>query len=241
MRATKITKKRVADHFAYSVWKYALLIVLAAFGWNLIYSVTVYKPPADKKLDIYMVTYAMAGDAIDRLDQMASPAFPDLEAINFLHIAMNDMDDYYANIQLSTYIGAREGDVYLMPGERFRAYASGGLFAPLGDAIADGTIRLGEIDAQSGMMELTDDETGERLPAAIYGIPASRLYGLLELGIDNRDLWIGVTMYSQNIPNALKMVDWLIDSFTEEKPDWLTELEAAQPGVREADDPLPSY
>jgi len=42
---TPITKAKLQNHFTYSLWKYALLAVVAIFGWNIVYSMTAYQPP----------------------------------------------------------------------------------------------------------------------------------------------------------------------------------------------------
>ena len=241
MIKTPITRKRIRDHFAYSFWKYGLLVVLSIFGWNLIYSVTAYRPPRDKKVDTYLVTYAMGEGSLDTLTEMATPAFPDMEALTFLHIALTTDDDYYANMQLSTYIGAQEGDVFLLPTGRFTTYANGGMFISLDTAIAEGLIDTKGIDASAGYLNMGDVEgDAEATAEGIFAIPASDLYGLMALGIDNRDLWIGVTAYSQNRENAIKMVNWLIETFKADKPEWVAQQEAASPQPSQ-NEVLPSY
>ncbi|MDR1598511.1 MAG: hypothetical protein LBS11_01305 [Oscillospiraceae bacterium] len=240
---TPINRKRVRDHFTYAFWKYALLVIIGVFGWNLIYSVTAYRPPKEKKVDVYLVTSAVESEATERLAALAAPAFPDMEALNFMSIAMGTTDDYYANIQLTTYIGAQEGDIYLMPWDRFQTFAQSGLFISLDEWIADGSIDLRGIDPGQGRLTVTDDgvEASEAASSHIYGIPAETLYDMLDQGVDNRGLWIGVTAYSGNLPNAVKMADWLIARFQAEKPQWLVDYEAAQPAPATDDGTLPSY
>ena len=45
---TPITQEKIKNHLTYASWKYALLIIVAIFGWNLIYSVTQSQPPEEK-------------------------------------------------------------------------------------------------------------------------------------------------------------------------------------------------
>ncbi|MDR2657252.1 MAG: hypothetical protein LBB86_05450 [Oscillospiraceae bacterium] len=241
--ATPINRKRVRDHFAYSFWKYALLVILGVLGWNLIYSITEYRPPKDKKVDVYLVTTALEADSTERLASLAAPEFPDMESISFLNVALGATDDYYANIQLTTYIGAQEGDVYLMPWDRFQTFAESGLFVSLDEWLADGSIDTRGIDPGKGRMAIVDDDGENRVvgEAHIYGLPAETLYGMIDQGVDNRGLWIGVTAYSGNLPNAAKMVDWMIASFQTDKPQWLIDYEASQPAPPGEDEALPSY
>ena len=240
MIQTKITKKRVKDHFAYALWKYLILVVASVFGWNLIYTATAYRPPRDKKVDIYFVTYGIDSDTLAAFEALAAPHFPDMEALNFLSIGMGDAEDYYGTMQLTTYVGAQEGDIYIMTRDLMRSYAESGLFVPLNDAISEGIIQLRGIDVAEVNFQISDPEY-RIVERGIYAIPAKTLYGLIEYGIDNRDLYIGVTAYSQNQPNALKMVDWFIETFQTEKPQWLIEYEEQNPIPEPTDTVLPSY
>lgn len=238
---TPINRKRIRDHFTYAFWKYALLVITGVFGWNLIYSVTAYRPPKDRKVDVYLVTSAVESEATERLAELAAPAFPDMEALNFMTIAMGAMDDYYANMQLTTYIGAQEGDLYLMPWDRFQTFARSGLFVPLDEWIEDGSLNLQGIDPGGGRLAVTDEDEDTSGELHIYGVPAETLYGLFDQGVDNRGLWIGVTAYSGNLPNAVKMAGWFISEFKTEKPQWLIDYEALQPDPVPDGETLPSY
>lgn len=40
-----VTKERIRNHFAYAWWQYVLLICLAIFGWNLLYTTTATAAP----------------------------------------------------------------------------------------------------------------------------------------------------------------------------------------------------
>jgi len=46
---------------------------------------------------------------------------------------------------------------------------------------------------------------------------------MMGLGVDNRGLWMGVTIYSGNKDNAVKMIDWLIETFQAEPPEGIAE------------------
>ena len=76
-----------------------------------------------------------------------------------------------------------------------------------------------EIEAGTFVAEETDGQEH------VYGISAERLYGLLNQGVDTRDLYIACTSYTQNTEYALKMIAWLGEQTQEEPPAWLEELE----------------
>ena len=92
-------------------------------------------------------------------------------------------------------------------------------FAPLDAAIADGTIDLRGIDVSSAVVY---DEQGT--PSTV-AIPTESLYGLLDLGIDNRDAYLCVMITSQNQQTAFSFVNWIIENMLAEKPQWLVEQE----------------
>lgn len=238
MNDTKITKDRIRHHFAYSWWKYALLVCAAVFGWNIIYTTTAYRAPRDKRLDIYFVAPGFSDTASGWFEEQILALFPELEDANCIAVNYSD-DDMYGDMQLSTYLGAGEGDIYILPRERFGAFASGGAFVPLDGAIDEGKIQPRGIDTARGIATYTD--TGER---ALYGIPAAELYGLMETaGVDNSDLIIGVTAYSPNTENAIRFVDWMIETMLKPKPDWLVEREKEFSHGAETQDlsQIPSY
>lgn len=237
MIKTKITKKRIKDHFTYSVWKYVILVIVGVFGWNLIYTTTAYRPPKEKKVDVYFVTTSIDYDTLELFTEMTTPVFEDMEELNFFSIGMNTDDDYYATLQLTTYVGAQEGDIYIMSRDRFRSFAYSGLFLPLDEAFDTGAIDLRGIDASGTYLTTEEGMSG------LYAVPAKSLYGLMEYGIDNRDLYIGVVAYSKNIDNAYKMVDWFIEAMQTERPEWLDALEEreSQASPAPTDDVLPSY
>lgn len=219
MQETKITMGRIRNHFAYSWWKYVLFAVVAVVGWNLIYTATAYKPPRDKRLDAYFVTNSVPDESLRWFEEQVLERYPEVEDTHFSSIVYTTDDNYYGTMQLTTYLGAGEGDAIILPRERFLAFAQSGTFVALDDAIADGRIDLRGIDPARGYA-VTED--GER---AIYGIPADSLYGLMDLQIDNRDLYICVLAYTQSEDRLIDWVDWMIETMQAPKPDWLVEYE----------------
>jgi len=49
----KITKARIRNHFTYHWWQYAVLLAVAIFGWNLLYTTTRYRSPEHLKVEWY--------------------------------------------------------------------------------------------------------------------------------------------------------------------------------------------
>ncbi len=214
----KITKARVKHHFTYSAWKYVLLVALSIIAWDLIYNMTAYRPPADKKIDMYVVRAGADLDAFEAAEMPAlQEAFPDMEELNFMLIAMGTQDDYNVTMQFTTYVAAQQGDLFLLPYTRATTlgYAENdGLFLSLEEYIESGAIDVKDIDLESG--KLPDGAAGR----VVCMIPADTLYGLLDYNIDPDGLVLAIPAYSGNPDNAAKMIDWFIERFSTEKPEW---------------------
>jgi len=215
---TRITKARVRHHVTYNLWKYAVLAAVAILGWDLLYSVTAYRPPPDKKLDIYVVapgadTEGMQADLLEPLQA----SFPDQEAFSFLHIALGSNPEPAALMQFSTYVAARQGDVFLLSTELFYQYGrdlEGGMFLRLDDAIASGSLAIEGIDTEITRFVPQDGEAG------VYGISAKTLYGLVGYHINNESMVLAIPAYSGNQHNAVRLIGFLVERFTMEKPEW---------------------
>lgn len=215
---TPLTSDRIKNHFAYGYWKYMILIAAAIFGWNLIYTTTEYRPPADKRIDFYVASNTADIDALEAwLEQIRLEVFPDLELMQ-AYTVMTGSDDYYAQMQLSTYIMAGEGDVYLLDADRFESFAAQGAMVALEDYVAAGALHTEGLDLSGGYVTVTD--TSER---HLMGIPTDSLYGLINhFGIDCRGSVLCVMVRSGNEENAIKFVDYLLTNMQEPAPDWLT-------------------
>lgn len=219
MQDTKITKERIKHHFTYSWWKYVLLICVAAFGWNMIYTTTGYRAPKEKRLDITFVGYSIPDDVVQliRMDILAK--YPQVEDSTVSSITYTADDNYYGNMQLTTYMGAGEGDIYFLPRERFDALAASDVFVPLDEYVASGAIDVGDMDISRGIVP---GESGEKV---LYGIPTDDLYGMMDMGIDNRGLVACVMLYTKNEDVAIDWLNsWVQDNLAP-KPAWLEEQE----------------
>lgn len=221
MQETKFTRDRIRNHFTYSWWKYLLLAVFAIVGWNLIYTSTAYKAPKDKRLDVFFVSGSLPEETAERLESEILARYPEVEDSQVSTIVYTADDNYYGSIQLTTYLGAGEGDVIILPKERFDAFAVGEGFLALDDAIADGRLDVSGIDLSRGTV------TSENGKTAVYGIPATTLYGMMgpDYGIDNRELVIAVLSYTKNGDTAIDWVNWFVQNMKAPKPDWLVEYE----------------
>lgn len=197
-------KERMKNHFSYAWWQYLTLALAAVFGWSLIFTTTAYRPPENKRLDVYFVTYSVPEDTLEMLQTQILSMFDDLEDSDCLSIVYAGDDTYYAAMQMTAYMAAGQGDIYILCRDRFDALKQDEGFQPLDLPVADGRINLQGIDVSSGMAL---DAQGAPYLA---GIPASSLNGMKELGIVNDDLYICVMSNSENLEQDYAFINWLI-------------------------------
>ena len=133
---TPVTREKLKNHLTYASWKYALLGIVAIFGWNLIYSVTQYQPPEEKKVILGVYAFADEIGINGYMEQVRQADMPDMEEMSASIIMPDEM---YGDMILSTRIAARECDLYLLPRTQFQNYAAQGAFMPL-DVVLPGLI-----------------------------------------------------------------------------------------------------
>ena len=201
---TTVTRDSFRQHWHYNSWKYFVMIIAIAVVWNLIYTTTAYRPPAELRCDFFVSSSTGDQEKLNAyLEQVRVNDLPEMEQ---MVSAFLTPDDYYAAAQIMTYIAAGEGTVYMLPAETFQNYAAGEYFIPLddyADLIAD---------AEAAGMQLskgwrTVTETNER---HLFGIPATLLTGLNEYGLKTNDMYLCVPCVHGNNDVAVQFIQILI-------------------------------
>ena len=202
---TPITQEKIKNHLTYASWKYALLVIVAIFGWNLIYSVTQYQPPEEKKVILGVYAFADEIGINGYMEQVRQADMPDMEEMSASIIMPDEM---YGDMILSTRIAARECDLYLLPRTQFQNYAAQGAFMPL-DVVLPGLIA--ELEAAGVSLSRgnrTNDELGEKHQ---YGIPAAGMTELQNmLMVDVSDMYLCMFFETGNNDNALRFFEHLV-------------------------------
>lgn len=213
---TPVTRKKIQHHFTYSLWKYALLVIVAIFGWSLIFSVTEYQAPDEKK--VVMGVYAYGDETMinDYMEVVRTSSMPDMEEMNAQYVTP---DDAYGAMILSTRVAARDYDIYILPRAEFQSYAAQGAFMPLEIALpglmADLEVqgvglsrgcRTLEAKVPTGWEEHM--QTGGKYQ---FGIPCAELPSMsYTLQIDASDMYICVFYQTGNDENVLKFLDLFV-------------------------------
>lgn len=221
---TPITKSGLKTHFTYHFWKYLLAIIFSVFGWNLLYSVTAYRSPENKRIDLYIQSLSTTEERVGIfLKPIWEETVPEMETVDAVLLS-NSADDYYTSMQLTTYIMAQEGDIYLLTANDFKTYASQGAFIDLKPYIDSGMLNVDGIDLSAGYIALENRDGIASAERTLCGIPAASLFGLMnQVNIDNRNLIMAVTVYSGNEENVVRFMNGLIEAGHGDPPDGLVQ------------------
>lgn len=197
---TPITRQRLRNHLTYAWWKYLLLIVIATFGWNIIYTMTRYRPPEEKRVIINLYVY---GDQIALNDYMAGvneTLMPDMEEMNSVYTTL---DDAYGDMIISAHMAAAEGDIWLLSRDQFQSYASTGAFIAL-EAQPELLAMLEDAGISLTQGWRAESDTGER---HLYGIPCANLPGITTYVYNPSDCYLCVLYRNGNDENVIKFLN----------------------------------
>lgn len=215
-----ITKRRITHHFQYAVWMYMLLIALALFGWNLIYTTTRYRPPESMQVEFYAEATSYSEDALTELaDRIHEEVMPEMEAVTSTVVSISD--DYYGEMQITVWISASQGDVYLLSSEYFESFAASGAFLDLTPYIESGELDTEGLDLTDGYIALTDydydSETNTDVEIVsstptLYGIPAAQLAGFTDYSVDAEDKVLCILYNNGNDEYSVKFLNYLLEN-----------------------------
>lgn len=216
MAENRITKKLIKHHWSYNWWKYLLLVFLCAAGVDVVFTMTAYRPPEEKKMEIYVLNgYCDTAAMQTELEPLFFEAHPEQEELTILNINLTG-GDMYAAMQFSTYAAAQQGDVCLLPRSEVQKLAAEGAenaFMDLAPYIESGAIDVQDIDLIGGRMKNSEGKE------SIYAIPADSLYGLLAFGNDPADGMLCVMGYNGNEETSAAVVNMLIERYRTPKPE----------------------
>lgn len=210
---TPFSKARLRTHVTYNSWKYLVVILASIFGWNILYTMTAYKSPEHLRIDTYIQGAATSDDTVAAFYKPIWEKYvPDMETITNV-ILTGTSDDYYSNMQLSVYIMAGEGDIYMLTTQDFKKYAAQGAFIDLSHYIEEGLLQIGDMDLSAGYVATVDDEGLPTGDTQLFGIPAYTLDGFKSgMNVNNDNLIMGVTAFSHNEENTIKFLNGLIEA-----------------------------
>jgi len=219
-----ITARKIRNHFHYSFWKYLLLVVIAIFGWNLLYTTTRYRSPENLKVEFFAEGNTMASDALQGLaDKIHKEIMPEMEEVTATIVTF---DNAYGDMQLTVWVSAGQGDIYLLSKDRFKTMANNEATIDLQPLIDNGTLNADGLDLSKGYVTAAD--TGKKV---LMGIPADQLTGLDQYGLVTKDMVLCVLSNNGNDEYTLKFLNYLLENLRGTSE---TTTVSATPGVSES-------
>ena len=216
MAENRITKRMVKHHWSYNWWKYLLLVFFCVAAVDVTFTMTAYRPPEEKKIEIYILnSYCDTAAMQAELEPLFFAAHPEQEELTILNINLAS-DDMYAAMQFSTYAAAQQGDVCLMPRSEVVKLSTDGAeyaFMDLTPYIESGVIDVQDIDLSAGRMKSSTGEEG------IYAIPADSLYGLLAYGNDPAGSFLCIMDYNGNEDTSAAVLSLMIERYRTSRPE----------------------
>ena len=169
MADNRLTKKRLKNHFAYNWWKYALSAAVSAMLVSIVFAVTAYRPPAEKKVELYVLNGYIDTETFQRdFWPELQARKPEQEELTVLNINLTDSSNIYAPMQFSTYVAAQQGDLFLISRDEMRRITADGAqeaLVELTGYLDSGVIDADGMDLKNGTLDRGDGTT------AVYAIP----------------------------------------------------------------------
>ena len=231
MPNTKITKERFRNHYHYGKTVYLLLIIVCGMLADVLFTVTTYRAPDERKVDIELVgvyaniensgaisqkalehgqAYELARDQAAGIDVTAEDYELPLQEVNFLQMMydMNSEDAYYDQQRFMVTLAANEGDIFVVSREVMNSLISQGLAVDLKPYIESGVIDPGDRDltrvTYPEWVEEGQPATGKE---CVYALQADTLAGLwTELEYYYQDKYMVLMVYSSNMDNSAQIV-----------------------------------
>lgn len=209
-----LTKETLRNHFRYNWWKHVLIVILSFFLWDMFYIQTAYHPPENKRIDIYVQSAITDPEALDAyLYPLWQESVPDMELVSSTVLIPGGAQDYYSNIQLTTYIVTGQGDIYMLPASEFKRFAAQGSFVALEDYKDSGQIAAQNLDWDRGYVTYIETDYDEKIVSSelhLYGIPCDSLTGFQEAGVPTDNMVLSVAVNSGNEENCIRFLNALI-------------------------------
>ncbi len=217
---------KIRNHLAYDFWKYLLLGVCVWFGVDILFTSTAYRSPQDKRVDIQIMSATVTDDLMASFFQpLWQEAVPDMELVEGTILTPMSEEDMYADMVIMTRLAAADGDIYMLPADRFKSLATQGWFLPLDELVANGTINAEGLPLDSCRLTVVDSET-QTAQTHLYGIPTDTLYGFMDgLQYDNRGSVMAIVVNNQNDDAVIRFFNALLQAGRGEMPEWLQNME----------------
>lgn len=209
MANQRLTKKRIKNHLTYNWWKYLLSAAVSAMLVSVVFAVTEYRPPDDKKVELYVLNSYIDSETFQAdFWPLLQEKKPEQEKLTVININLTDTANIYAPMQFSTYVAAQQGDLFLISREELLKITADGAdnaLVDLTEYLKSGVIEADGLDLAKGTLEKSDGTT------AVYAIPADTLTGLSRYGNASANSLLCIPMYSKNADSAAALIGLMLE------------------------------
>ena len=240
MPNTKLTRDKLKNHFQYGKWIYVLIMISVALVGNLVFTVTVYHAPNERRIDIELIgLYAetegpAAQEAAQRLlaagqehererdaasgaDREADYELP-LQEVEFLALNYDPESSseasYYAAQKFMVMLAAQEGDIYVLSRSLLLGLLEQNVLVPLDDYIASGALDPGDRNLGRVTFDGYDDEGNATTEQHVYALQADTLTGMADaFSYDPEGKYLAVVQFSKNQDTAVAVLQEMINLF----------------------------
>ncbi len=240
MPNTKLTRDKLKNHFQYGKMIYLVILAVAALIGNLVFTITVYHAPNERRIDIELIgiyadastpaaqeaqahllaagqDWERARDAASGADQAEGYEVP-LQELDFLVLQYDpessSEESYYAAQKFMVMLAAQEGDIYVLSRSLMTGLIEQNIFVPLDDYIASGALDPGDRNLGRVTFDAYDDEGNATGEQHIYALQVDTLTGMEDaLAYNTENKYAVVMQFSQNQDTAVAVLQEMIDLF----------------------------
>lgn len=242
MPNTKLTREKLKVHFHYSRMIYLIVVVLAVLAGNLVYTMTEYRAPNARRVDIELIgAYAdtssqackdavaqllaagqeaeRVADAEQGVDVTAEDYECVLQEVQFLTVEYDDTSSdsetsYYGYQKYMVTLAAQEGDIYILSRRQLIELVEQNAVVPLDGYIERGVIDPGDRDLGNVTFDEYDDDEQTTGERHVYALQASSLTGMNDaLSFNPEGKYMAIVRFSQNPDTAAAVMQEMIELF----------------------------
>lgn len=261
MPNTRLTKENLKNHYHYNKLAYFIVLVVAVFVGDMLYTMTTYRAPNERNIEVELVSGYAETDALipyeeaalealvayeterDRLggvDVEAANYEPQIQEVDFILLGYDPDGEeaYYGAQKYMVTMAAQEGDIFIVERPLMEGLVHDGLAVDLTPYIESGVIDPGERDlSRVTFNEYVDREAGEKPTGntCVYALQVEPMTGLWDAAqFYPTDKYMVLMGYSKNQDTAAAMMQWMIDEFEPDEAEAAAEAgdEAADPGEK---------
>ena len=242
MPNTKLTREKLKVHFHYNRMIYLIVVALSVLAGNLVFTMTEYRAPNERRVDIELVgAYAdtstqeckdvkarllAAGQEAERIadaeqgiDVTAADYECALQEVDFFTVEYDETSNdaeasYYGLQKYMVTLAAQEGDIYVLGRNQLIELIEQNAVVPLDGYIERGVIDPGDRDLGNVTFDEYDDDEKATGERHIYALQAGTLIGFNDVfSFSPEGKYLAIVRFSQNPDTAAAVLQEMLVAF----------------------------